>query len=132
MTSSPSPTSPPARAEGLCSSRSGAIERGVSSPTSRRRAPTYARKSRRFHPRIARETAAIAAPIAIGVTIARGSHLYNCAALVHRGRVRGFVPKEKLPTYNVFYEGRTFARGVPGLSEEVAGVPFGDLVFDLD
>ena len=32
-----------------------------------------------------------------------------------RGRVLGLVPKEKLPTYNVFYEGRTFARGAPGL-----------------
>jgi NAD+ synthase (glutamine-hydrolysing) len=82
--------------------------------------------------RFARETKAIDAAIAIGVTVARGSHLYNCAALVHRGHVRGFVPKEKLPTYNVFYEGRTFARGVPGLEEEVYGVPFGDLVFDFD
>jgi NAD+ synthase (glutamine-hydrolysing) len=82
--------------------------------------------------RFARETKAIDAAIAIGVTVARGSHLYNCAALVHRGHVRGFVPKEKLPTYNVFYEGRTVARGVPGLEEEVYGVPFGDLVFDFD
>ena len=44
----------------------------------------------------------------------------------------GLVPKEKLPTYNVFYEGRTFSRGAPGLYDEVHGVPFGDLVFDLD
>ena len=82
--------------------------------------------------RFARETESLGAAIAIGVTVARGSHLYNCAALVHRGHVRGFVPKEKLPTYNVFYEGRTFARGVPGLEEEVYGVPFGDLIFDFD
>ena len=68
----------------------------------------------------------------VGVTVARGAGVYNCAALVHRGRVLGLVPKEKLPTYNVFYEGRTFSRGAPGLYDEVHGVPFGDLVFDLD
>lgn len=68
----------------------------------------------------------------LGLTVARGSHVYNAAALVHRGKVRGLVPKEKLPTYNVFYEARTFARGKAGLWDEVHGVPFGDLVFDLD
>ena len=36
----------------------------------------------------------------------------TAAALVHAGRVRGLVPKEKLPLYNVFYESRTLARGV--------------------
>src|SRR5688572_31839288 len=34
-----------------------------------------------------------------------GAQLFNSAAVVHRGRVLGLVPKEKLPTYNVFYEG---------------------------
>jgi NAD+ synthase (glutamine-hydrolysing) len=67
-----------------------------------------------------------------GVTVERGAGVYNCAALVHGGRIWGLVPKEKLPTYNVFYEGRTFSRGGPGLYDEVHGVPFGDLVFDLD
>jgi NAD+ synthase (glutamine-hydrolysing) len=82
--------------------------------------------------RFADETASLPSVSAIGVTVARGPGVYNCAALVHRGRVRGLCPKEKLPTYNVFYEGRTFARGAAGLVDEVAGVPFGDLVFELD
>jgi NAD+ synthase (glutamine-hydrolysing) len=82
--------------------------------------------------RFASETATLGAAIALGVTVARGPRLYNCAALVHKGRVRGLVPKEKLPTYNVFYESRTLARGVPGLRDSAMGVPFGDLVFDLD
>jgi NAD+ synthase (glutamine-hydrolysing) len=69
---------------------------------------------------------------AVGLTVARGAHVYNCAALVHAGEVYGIVPKEKLPTYNVFYEQRTLANGVPGMLDEVSGVPFGDLVFDLD
>jgi NAD+ synthase (glutamine-hydrolysing) len=82
--------------------------------------------------RVAAATADLGAVLIVGVTIARGSHLYNCAALVHAGRVWGVVPKEKLPLYNVFYEARTFARGHSGLVDEVQNVPFGDLIFDLD
>ncbi|MBX3204345.1 MAG: NAD(+) synthase [Labilithrix sp.] len=82
--------------------------------------------------RFASETKDLASVLALGLTVARGSHLYNAAALVHRGAILGIVPKEKLPTYNVFYEARVFARGTPGLVDEVNGVPFGDLVFDFD
>jgi NAD+ synthase (glutamine-hydrolysing) len=93
---------------------------------------TFVEAQRRELERFAAETARLGAAIVAGVTIARGDHLYNCAALIHAGRIRGLVPKEKLPSYNVFYEGRTLARGAPGLYDEVAGVPFGDLIFDLD
>jgi NAD+ synthase (glutamine-hydrolysing) len=82
--------------------------------------------------RFAARTRALGAAFAVGVTVARGAHLYNAAALVHGGVVHGLVPKEKLPTYNVFYEARTFSAGVPGMYGEIDGVPFGDLVFDLD
>lgn len=82
--------------------------------------------------RFAEATADLGVVSAIGVTAARGAMIYNCAALVFGGRVRGLVPKEKLPTYNVFYEGRTFARGAAGLDGTINDVPFGDLVFDLD
>mgnify|MGYP001228279625 CR=1 FL=1 len=82
--------------------------------------------------RFARETKDLASVCALGLTVARGAHLYNAAALVHRGKILGVVPKEKLPTYNVFYESRVFARGAPGLVDEVHGVPFGDLVFEFD
>ena len=83
--------------------------------------------------RFARETADLGAAFAIGLTVARGSHLYNAAAMVHAGKILGVVPKEKLPTYNVFYEARVFARGCPGLHDTIHdGVPFGDLVFDFD
>jgi NAD+ synthase (glutamine-hydrolysing) len=81
--------------------------------------------------RYAHETRALPMLSALGVTVARGDSVYNCAALVHGGRVWGLTPKEKLPTYNVFYEGRTFARGHAGLYDVVNEVPFGDLVFDL-
>jgi NAD+ synthase (glutamine-hydrolysing) len=83
--------------------------------------------------RFAREASSLGAACAVGVTVGRGAHLYNAAALLHAGKVFGVVPKEKLPLYNVFYEARTFARGAPGLHDELwGGVPFGDLVFDLD
>ncbi len=82
--------------------------------------------------RFAQETASLGTVFALGVTVARGGHLYNCAAVVHRGVVLGLVPKEKLPTYNVFYEGRTFSPGLPGRHDDVDGVPFGDLVFRFD
>jgi NAD+ synthase (glutamine-hydrolysing) len=82
--------------------------------------------------RFMRETASLPCASVLGLVVARGSLLYNVAALVHAGQVWGFVPKEKLPLYNVFYEARTLARGAPGLSETIDGAPFGDLVFDLD
>lgn len=83
--------------------------------------------------RFAKETSDLSAVFAVGLTVARGSHVYNAAAMVHGGKILGVVPKEKLPTYSVFYEARVFARGCPGLLDEVhGGVPFGDLVFDFD
>jgi NAD+ synthase (glutamine-hydrolysing) len=82
--------------------------------------------------RFARETAPLPCACVLGLVVARGPHLYNVAALVHAGQVWGLVPKEKLPLYNVFYEARTLARGAPGLYDTIDGVPFGDLVFDLD
>jgi NAD+ synthase (glutamine-hydrolysing) len=82
--------------------------------------------------RFARETATLGCVSVIGLVVARGAHVYNAAALVHAGRVWGLVPKEKLPLYNVFYEARTLSRGTSGVVEAIEGVPFGDLVFDLD
>jgi NAD+ synthase (glutamine-hydrolysing) len=82
--------------------------------------------------RFARETASLGCACALGLVVARDANLYNVAALVHGGRIWGFVPKEKLPLYNIFYEARTLARGAPGLYDTLAGVPFGDLVFKLD
>ena len=74
----------------------------------------------------------LATVFVLGVAVAVGSRLFNCAAVVHRGRVLGLVPKEKLPTYNVFYEGRTFSRGGPGLSLDADGIPLGDFIFEFD
>jgi NAD+ synthase (glutamine-hydrolysing) len=68
----------------------------------------------------------------LGVAVGVGGQVFNAAAVIHRGRVLGFVPKEKLPTYNVFYEARTFSRGTAGLALDAAGTPLGDYLFDFD
>lgn len=81
--------------------------------------------------RFASETKSCHAAFAVGLVVQVEACVYNCAALVHKGAILGIVPKEKLPTYNVFYEARTLSRGVPGDVRTVHGVPFGDLVFDL-
>lgn len=82
--------------------------------------------------RFTKETAGLPLVSALGVTVTHRSLRYNCAAIVSQGRVHGLVPKEKLPTYNVFYEGRTFARGAPGMAEGHDGVPLGDFLFAAD
>ncbi len=82
--------------------------------------------------RYAKETASLSLVSIIGVAIAQHGLRYNCAAVVGGGTIHALVPKEKLPTYNIFYEGRTFARGLPGMNELHRGVPLGDFVFECD
>jgi NAD+ synthase (glutamine-hydrolysing) len=87
---------------------------------------------RRELERFAAETADAATVYVLGLAVAVGGQLFNAAAIVHRGRILGFVPKEKLPTYNVFYEGRTFSHGGSKLALDAAGVPLGDYIFQFD
>lgn len=68
----------------------------------------------------------------LGLAVAVGGQLFNSAAIVHRGSVVGLVPKEKLPTYNVFYEARTFSHGGARLALDAEGVPLGDYIFAFD
>lgn len=81
--------------------------------------------------RFARETTGLPTAFVVGLTVAEGGQVFNCAAVVHGGEVLGLVPKEKLPTYNVFYEARIFSRGGPGLLLDADGLPLGDLLFRL-
>jgi NAD+ synthase (glutamine-hydrolysing) len=82
--------------------------------------------------RFAAQTRSLPTVFVLGTAVAVGGQLFNCAAVVHGGRVVGLVPKEKLPTYNVFYEARTFSRGGPRLALDAAGVPLGDFIFSFD
>ena len=87
---------------------------------------------RRELERFAQETADAPTVFVLGMAVAVGGQLFNSAAIVHRGRILGFVPKEKLPTYNVFYEARTFSHGGPKLALDASGVPLGDYIFRFD
>jgi NAD+ synthase (glutamine-hydrolysing) len=82
--------------------------------------------------RFAKETSRSRTVFVLGLAVSAEGQIFNTAAIVHRGRIAGMVPKEKLPTYNVFYEGRTFSRGGPGLKLDAGGVPFGDYQFAFD
>lgn len=44
----------------------------------------------------------------VGLPMAVDHLLFNCAAIVHRGRLLGIVPKTYLPNYREFYEMRQF------------------------
>jgi NAD+ synthase (glutamine-hydrolysing) len=82
--------------------------------------------------RFAAQTSGLSTVYVLGVATPVGGQLFNTAAVVHRGRILGLVPKEQLPTYNVFYEARTFSRGVPGLLLDAGGIPLGDRLFAFD
>ncbi|MFM8536268.1 MAG: NAD(+) synthase [Acidimicrobiia bacterium] len=82
--------------------------------------------------RFADETSHTKTVFVLGLAVAAGGQIFNTAAVVHHGRLVGVVPKEKLPTYNIFYEGRTFSRGGPGMALDTGGVPLGDYRFQFD
>ncbi len=70
----------------------------------------------------------------VGVPVAADNALYNCAAVISRGRIVGVVPKTYLPNYGEFYEARWFASAGSARRREVqlcgSDVPFGsDLLF---
>ncbi|HEU5144615.1 MAG TPA: NAD(+) synthase [Dermatophilaceae bacterium] len=84
--------------------------------------------------RIAEATAGLLPVLVVGAPIPKGSRLFNCAVVIHRGVVLGVAPKSYVPTYREFYERRHFAPGDDQRGEviEVGGrdVPFGpDLLF---
>ena len=46
---------------------------------------------------------------AVGLPVRYRGKLYNCAAVIQKGRILGVVPKSHLPNYGEFYEKRQFA-----------------------
>ncbi len=78
-------------------------------------------------------------PVAVvGLPLQVDHLLFNCAAVVHRGRILGVVPKTYLPNYREFYEARQFTPADAAVATAVdlcgqAGVPFGNrLLFRLE
>ena len=74
--------------------------------------------------------------LAVGAPLRHRNRIYNCAVIVHRGRILGVAPKSYLPTYREFYERRQLAPGDDQRGEIRLGgaeVPFGpNLLFAAD
>jgi NAD+ synthase (glutamine-hydrolysing) len=79
--------------------------------------------------RVVDASKACAAIAVVGLPLRAGHLLFNCAAVVHRGRVLGVVPKSYLPNYGEFYEARQFNPADHAACDEIelcgARVPFG-------
>ncbi|MEJ2866955.1 NAD(+) synthase [Actinomycetospora sp. OC33-EN08] len=78
-------------------------------------------------------TAGLTPVLVVGAPLRHRHRMYNCAVVVHRGRVLGVAPKSYLPTYREFYERRQAAAGDDQhgtIRLQGADVPFGpDLLF---
>src|SRR5215212_7425703 len=74
----------------------------------------------------------------VGLPLQVDHLLFNCAAIVSRGRVLGVVPKTYLPNYREFYEGRQFNPAEAAIHDSIdvvgqASVPFGSrLLFQAE
>jgi NAD+ synthase (glutamine-hydrolysing) len=84
--------------------------------------------------KITKETAKLTPVILAGAPFQFEGKLFNCAVVIHRGRILGLVPKTYLPNYREFYEKRQFTSGRFAVNREVKlfgeTVPFGsDLIF---
>jgi NAD+ synthase (glutamine-hydrolysing) len=85
--------------------------------------------------RLQKETAELSPVVIVGAPLPFDGKLFNCAVILHRGRVLGVVPKTYLPNYREFYEKRQFTSGRDAISRDVrflgSQVPFGnDLIFE--
>lgn len=78
-----------------------------------------------------------AAIAVVGLPVRVDHLLFNCAAVVHAGRLLGIVPKTYLPNYGEYYEARQFNPADHAVSREVEilgqTIPFGaDLLFEAE
>lgn len=95
--------------------------------------PLLIEKAREELLHLTAETKDVDALIFLGLPIAHQGKLFNCAAVLNRGKILGIVPKTHLPNYGEFYEQRHFASGGGFLEYMDLGgekVPFGtELLF---
>ena len=87
---------------------------------------------------IAKQTADCDTVFAVGLPFRRFSKLFNCAAVICKGKILALIPKSYIPEYSEFYEKRHFASGTDytdGKAEYItigsqSGIPFTtDIVF---
>lgn len=86
---------------------------------------------------LAQASAALCAVLVVGAPLLWKNALYNCAIVIHSGKILGVVPKSYIPNYREFYEARHFRSGadIRGQTIEINGhtVPFGvDLLFEAE
>lgn len=88
--------------------------------------------------RIAKKTASCACVVLAGLPVAAGNSLYNCAAVLFKGKILALVPKTFIPNYSEFYERRWFSPASENLPETVflseknPAVPFGKNILISD
>lgn len=73
----------------------------------------------------------------IGLIVRHMDNVYNSVVVIQRGKILGLVPKFKLPTYNIFQEGRAQSKGIPMktenfISSPYGNIPFGDMIFHFN
>lgn len=61
--------------------------------------------------KLAEDTKSLRMLIAVGLPIEINNRLYNCASILHRGKIVGIVAKRYIPNYGEFYEKRWFCSG---------------------
>ena len=84
--------------------------------------------------RILEESRSLNTVAVVGIALRRADRLYNCAAILQRGKILGIVPKSYLPDKREYYEKRQFNSGQSirdtTLSFLGMEIPFGvDLLF---
>lgn len=64
--------------------------------------------------KICRTTSAMKVTAILGCYLRIENNLYNCAAVIQKGRIKGLVPKMFLPNSKEFYEARRFCQCCSG------------------
>jgi NAD+ synthase (glutamine-hydrolysing) len=70
--------------------------------------------------RISRQGNAVFSGLAVvGLPVMIDDRLFNCAAVLHQGKVLGVVPKSFIPNYKEFYERRWFSEAAAAQSKQI-------------
>src|SRR5438477_5932917 len=67
----------------------------------------------------------------VGLPVVVDDQVFNCAAVLHRGKVLGIVPKSYLPNYKEFYDARYYAAAATARSD-TARLASGERPFGTD
>ncbi len=97
---------------------------------------TLLRSAKEYLRRLIAESAELDMAAVVGLPYSVGQKIFNCAAVISRGRLLGLVPKINLPNYSEYYERRQFTPAPEEVREtDFFGekVPFGTkLIFSCE